>query len=208
MIQLYPHITIPFLPIPLYTSHTIGEMLGKDGEQYHVLAGIDQDLVPRLRELSMDDADVALQKYTSDRKRFGEGSYEDWYTKGRTPFVLLHEKTKDLAGLVWFGPKPLGLKSLKHLTDVEIASERTMDAGEWHTIVYRSYPKFRGRGLMKQFTSFAMEMYTKHYPDARLWAGMHSENATGDSFVSSLGFETLEEACDREKNWLVMVKNK
>ena len=119
---------------------------------------------------------------------------------------MVHATTNDLAGLVWLGPKALGYKSLKHLTNQEIEAERDIKTGEWHTVVYRSYPKFRGKGLMKHFTRFAMDMYLEHTPDAKLWVGFHTDNSASQGLVSSLGFELCEEACDREAKWLVMIK--
>jgi RimJ/RimL family protein N-acetyltransferase len=194
------------LPVPLYTSLCIGETFDKDGEHYRIHLGLHVELAGRLKELSLDESDSELQLYTSDRKRFGEGSYEAWYAKNRTPFALVHTATEDLAGLVWFGPKPLGLRSLKHLTEEEIASEHTLNAGDWHTIVYRSYPKFRGRGLMKHFTRFTMDVYLKNMPHVKLWAGIQSNNAASAGLALHLGFEEHTEASDPDKGLLVMVK--
>lgn len=195
------------LPLPLYNSVRIGEALSKDGDQFSIHAGLNREHAKRLKELSLDENDSDLQKNTSDRERFGEGSYEEWYAKSRTPFALVHTATNDLAGIAWFGPKPLGRKSLKHLTDEELAlDEKSLDAGNWHTISYRCYPNFRGKGLMKAFVGFSMDLYVRSIPDVRLWAGINTENTASDALALSLGFRPLEEISDRQANWLVMVK--
>ena len=62
------------LPIALYESIQIGEMTDKDGEPYHIFLGLDRKLAETVKERSLDEADTDLQQYTSDRKRFGEGS--------------------------------------------------------------------------------------------------------------------------------------
>ena len=110
---------MPTLPIPIYTSARIGSMRSRDGETFTMYAGLEIDQVAQLRAYSLDETDEEIQKNTSDRQRFGEGSYEKWYAKGRVPFALVHDATGTLAAITWFGPKPLGRKSLKHLSEEE-----------------------------------------------------------------------------------------
>jgi hypothetical protein len=117
----------------------------------------------------------------------------------------VHEQSGQLAALVWFGPKPLGRKSLKHLSQSERAEdERAMDAENWHTIVYRSYNPFRGQGLMKQFVRMTMEVYLRSFPDARLWAGIYADNPASEGLAKALGFTVDEKRTDRSKKELVM----
>src|SRR5438309_1416527 len=101
------------LPISIYESTEIGQMVSTAGEQFCIRLGLSKDLVSQLRTLSRDESDIALQQYTGDSARFGAGLYEEWYGKGRTPFALVHVGSGALAGLVWFGPKSLGKKSIR-----------------------------------------------------------------------------------------------
>ncbi|MCE9541117.1 GNAT family N-acetyltransferase [Candidatus Kaiserbacteria bacterium] len=194
------------LSIPLYTSVHLGTLKQPDGTEFHVVAGLDRNLVRRLREHSLDETDTDIQKNTSDSKRFGpEGAYEEWYEKGRTPFALVHKLTGDLAALAWFGPKPIGRKSLRFLSEAELKEEGSQEVSEWHTIVYRSYKPYRGKGLMTPFMRFAMDEYLKFYPDAKLWAGLSVDNAASVALATKLGFKKSEEHSDPEKRWCAMV---
>ncbi|HVM73318.1 MAG TPA: hypothetical protein VMU13_00335 [Candidatus Paceibacterota bacterium] len=205
-VQIIPDGVGFILPIPIYTSTRIGSMRGKDGEQFVIVAGLDSDLVAQLKERSLDETDEEIQHNTSDRQRFGEGSYEEWYTKDRVPFALVEKTSGKLAGLAWFGPKPLGRKSLKHLSEEErTQDERTMDADNWHTIVYRSYRPFRGTGLMKPFVRFCMDTYCSIYPHANIWAGIYADNPASHALSEGLGFTVLETASDAASHETVMV---
>jgi len=195
------------LPLPLYQSVKIGEATGKDGTRFFIFAGLDKKLSADLKTLSLDESDVELQKNTSDRERFGLGSYESWYAKDRVPFALVNAETDELAAIAWFGPKALGRKSQKHLSEKEKQENENLIPNEnWHTISYRCYPHFRGKGLMKGFVGFAMNLYIKRNPGIKIWAGINSENMASDALASGLGFKVDEEASDREKHWLVMIK--
>jgi hypothetical protein len=123
------------------------------------------------------------------------------------PFALVHAETKRLAAVAWFGPKPLGRKSVKRLSEEEQNDEcHGVTAGEWHTLAYRSYPPFRGKGLMKSFVGFVMNAYLGAHPGAKLWVGLDTENPGSLGLSASLGFVVDEEASDRPSHWLVAVK--
>ncbi|MEX2052523.1 MAG: GNAT family N-acetyltransferase [Candidatus Paceibacterota bacterium] len=195
-------------PLPIFSSTYIGEALSKDGEKFSVFAGLDEKLILQLKELSLDETDEELQKNTSDFKRFGVGKYEDWYKKNRIPFALVHTASNSLAALVWFGPKPIGRKSLKHLSNAELSeNESDMNKENWHTISYRCYPNFRGKGLTKKFVAFCMDIYIKNVPNVRLWAGINTENSASSALALSLGFKLIDDFSDINNNWAVMVKD-
>lgn len=174
-INLKSDLELPSFPLPIYNEINIADAIGKDGDNFSVFLGLDKKMVAQLKVLSLDQNDTEIQKNTSDSKRFGVGSYEDWYKKNRTPFALVHEKTNKLAALVWFGPEPL-------------VGER----GNWHTVAWRSYPSFRGKGLMKEFTKFAMNIYSKNIPNIKLWITVKKENAGSVGLATFLGFQELE----------------
>jgi hypothetical protein len=129
-------------------------------------------------------------------QRFGKGSYEDWYSKGRVPFALVHRSSGALAALVWFGPKPLGRKSIKHLSEEERKDEYKAAGGNWHTIAFRSYPPFRGTGVMTDFVKTATAVYQKYFPDAKLWTSNARSNASSVALSEKLGYKADESLSD------------
>ena len=188
------------LPLPLYGMVKLGTLTSRDGEEFSMWIGADQEVVDKLKEKSLDTSDAAIQNNTSDRKRFGEGSYEEWYSKDRTPFTLT-DATGKLAAFTWFGPKPLGRKSLKYLSEEEQKKELEQKENVWHTLVYRAYAPYRGKGLMTDFVRFCVEVYKDHYPEAKLWVGMSATNAASAALASRIGFQKRDDLYDAEKNW-------
>ncbi|MDO8240979.1 MAG: hypothetical protein Q7T51_03310 [Candidatus Moranbacteria bacterium] len=191
------------LPVPIYSSIKIADAIDKDGIEYAMFVGIDEKYVQQLKELSLDKSDTAIQNNTGDRRRFGEGSYEEWYKKNRTPFVLIDKQKDVLAAIIWFGPKSLGKKSLKF-------GEESKDViqNEWHTVVWRCYPMYRGRGLMKAFSQYVMGVYKEQFlENIKFWAGMDNRNDAMVSLSLKLGFKADMENSDLKSNWLVVVKD-
>jgi len=176
------------LPLPIYETMHIADAIGKDGEKFSLLVGLDKNLALQLKTRSLDLNDIELQKNTSDFKRFGVGSYEDWYKKNRTPFALVHNDTGILTTIIWFGPEPL-----------------ISDENNWHTVAWRSYIPFRGKGLMKDFSNFAMNFYLKYFPNIHLWISLKNGNIGSQELASRLGFQILKEKSDDVS--CVMVKN-
>lgn len=192
--------------LPLFESREIGKAFGTTGTAFVIREGLDASGINQLKKHSLDTSDAELQK-TSDFERFGKGSYEDWYrSKERTLFALIEENTGTLAALAWFGPKPLGRKSMKHLSaDERAEDERAMDSHNWHTIVYRSYPPFRGTGIMKDFVRFCMDTYLKRHPKAKLWAGIYGANPASIGLATGLGF-AIRESSGSDTEETIMVK--
>jgi RimJ/RimL family protein N-acetyltransferase len=189
----------------LYETNILATAENADGVRFNIVEGLSEKMAKELKKHSLDTTDTELQK-TSDHERFGKGSYEEWYTsKERTLFALVHAETEELAALAWFGPKPFGRKSAKHLSSEERSQdERLLDSGAWHTIVYRSYAPFRGKGLMKDFVRFCTEKYLGRNPGGKLWAGIYSENPASIGLAKALGFTIAEEG--RGTNETLMVK--
>ena len=170
------------LPLPIYESVKIKE----DGD-FSIFVGLDKEHVEQLKKLSLDKSDVNLQKNTGDRKRFGEGSYEDWYLKNRTPFALIHNPTNALAALVWFGPKPLH------------------EGCKCHAVGWRSYIPFRGKGIMKDFSKFCIDFYLEKIPGTGLWVLIKKGNTGSVVLAEVLGFKVDEKYSDDIS--IVMAKN-
>ncbi len=191
------------VPVPLYEAIRIGTAENKN-DYFDIFLGLDKAMVEKLRARSLDTADTDLQENTSDFKRFGEGSYDDWYSKSRVPFALMHKNTGALAALVWLGPKPLGRKSIKRLSEEELKNEKTVESGGWHTIVFRSYLPFRGQGLMKEFVRATTDVYTHYCPDAKLWAGINRKNLASIALAEKLG-HTIDES-HSDPTWVAMTR--
>lgn len=192
-------------PLPMYSMQKLDTIPSPEGIPFDIMLGLDKDLVAQLKQLSLDTSDADLQANTSDFKRFGEGSYEEWYGKDRTPYALTDAMGK-LAALAWFGPKPLGRKSLKYLSPEELAKEHSQEKSEWHTIVYRSYEPYRGKGLMSPFMRYVIADYKKRYPEAKLWAGVNAANAASVGLAQKFGFVISEEHSDPEAHWYAMIE--
>jgi len=163
--------TLPELPLPVYASHTIGSMRMSDGTALSVVFGLSKEMAEALKAHALDDTDEELQKNTSDRARFGTGSYEDWYAKDRYPFALVTD-TGALAALIWLGPQAFPGE----------------EAGEWDTMAFRSYVPYRGKGIMTPFGRFAIQTYLALKPGHRIWLETDATNAAAIGLYEKLGF--------------------
>jgi len=185
------------LPPPLYVSHEIGTVTAKDGRTFNAVMGLPKELVEQLKERSLDLSDTELQENSSDYKRFGEGSYEEWYAKERTTFALVDPANGKLAAVGWLGPKPLGRDSAKHLSeDEQGVDERALASGDWHTISFRSYGEYRGVGLMKEFSKLVLDAYKKGYPNAKIWSITDRTNKGSTKLSESMGLIEHPESTD------------
>lgn len=164
------------LPLSLYGRIDLTPLDGL-GAGLTMVIGLDRELAAQLKNYSLDMSDTALQAGTSDYKRFGTGSYEEWYAKGRIPFALVDEKG-NLAALIWVGIKPppsdIGYKS--------------GEPDEWDTIAFRSYEPYRGRGLMTPFGSLVLTFFATHRSGRKLWLETNADNAAGLRLYEKLGF--------------------
>lgn len=177
------------LPLPLYGSVVLATLTSRDGAPFTVQAGLSEAQAALLRERSLDAADELLQRQTSDRKRFGEGSYEAWYGKGRFPLVLLDAQGK-LAALIWFGAEPMPGGDPSAL---------------WDTIAFRSYPPYRGIGIMSSFGRYALAKHDELFPGQRIWLVTDADNAAGVALYEKLGFESQGPAA--EEGRVLMIRS-
>jgi hypothetical protein len=189
------------LPLPIHTSVIIADAICKMGEEFDLVVGLSQEYIEQLKKLSLDESDIELQANTGDYERFGTGSYEEWYKKNRTIFALIHKQTDAIAALVWFGPKRFGEKSIKLGSNGVNQPEAV-----WHTVSVRSYPGFRGRGMMRNFLDFSMAFYKRFFIHIKFWAGMDARNPAVIHLLTTAGFEESRENSDLMANWLVMAK--
>lgn len=142
-----------------------------------MVAGLDRNLVRQLKQYSLNVNDAALQAGTSDHRRFGTGSYKEWYAKGRIPFALVDDADR-LAALIWVGPRPFP-------SDIEYKS-----SGEWDTVAFRSYEPYRGKGLMTHFGNAVLALFDIYRAGRKLWLETNADNAAGLRLYEKLGFVT------------------
>lgn len=178
---------LPAPSLSCFEYHELGLIQAKK-QTFIFGQGLSQKLVQQLKNYSLDAADTAIQEGTSDYYRFGVGDYEAWYNKKRMPFVALDSETGALAALIWFGPKTLGQKSLKHLSSEEQANAAASSDSSWHTVSYRAYNPYRGVGLMKPFCQETIRVYQELFPEAKLWLSVDTENEASFGLAEALGF--------------------
>ena len=132
----------------------------------------------------------------------------------QTPAQIVFEDSKTLA-LLDIYPAVNGhtlylLKEhypiLPYLSEEELRKEGQQKETQWHTLVYRSYPPFRGKGLMGAFVRFAIQKYRERYPDVKLWVGLNEANAASVALATTLGFHKREDLVDAEARWFAMTQ--
>ncbi|MFM2414636.1 MAG: Acetyltransferase domain [Candidatus Parcubacteria bacterium] len=177
----------PISELPCFASIPLSEVTVR-GNTFTFNEGLEREHVAQLQAYSLDLNDQSLQQATSDHERFGTGSYEAWYAKQRIPFTFIEKERNLLAGLIWFGPKPLGRKSLKHLDAQSRHEELLQKETMWHTVSYRAYNPFRGTGIMKPLCTRAIDAYKTLFPSSKLWLSIDTENEASFGLAESLGF--------------------
>lgn len=179
-------------PPPIFSSTFVAWLACPGLDRLSVQYGLDTHAVSKLRDKSLNRDDVELANNTSDKRRFGDGSYERWYAKSRYPFVLT-DQDHELAGLIWFGPEP-------------VPNGVQLDQGalvqEWDTIAFRSYPPYRGKGIMTAFSLMLLKLHKTMRPGRGLWLETRPHNKAGIALYRKLGFSAVGE--DAQKN-IVMV---
>jgi GNAT superfamily N-acetyltransferase len=181
------------LPLALYSSEQVATVTGKAGVLYSVVLGLDQSLARELKEKSLDTSDAELQRNTSDYTRFGTGSYEKWYAKGRVPFAAL-DSDGHLAAVIWFGPDDFP----------QMQGVRLPAPGKWDTIAFRSYAPHRGTGIMSPFSAVVVEMHDRLAPDRILWLETNTDNEPGKALYRKLGFS--DAGLRKENGRLLMIR--
>lgn len=145
------------------SARVIGTATSGD-RSFSVYEGLTDALIDELTLRSLDETDIELREQTSDKTRFAEGAYASWLRKERYPYALVDANGK-LAALIWYGP----------------------EGGE-DTIAFRSYPPYRGAGLMGDFSRFVLERFREQRPGRALSLKTNSGNEAGIRLYEKLGF--------------------
>jgi len=146
-----------------------------DGLEY----GPDERLVEQVITYSNSESDKDLREATSDKERCKEvDAYTQRDKKGSFPFELTDERGI-LASLIWYGPaQPPMLNN----------QGRPEPDQKWDTIAFRSYPPFRGQGLMRAFVDAVLRRHASDRPDHNMWLSVKAENMRAQELYRSLGF--------------------
>lgn len=179
-------------PLALYESERLGEAVSEDGTVFSIVRGLSEPLAEDLKRHSLDESDTELMQGTSDRRRFGEGSYDAWFAKGRYPYALAHGNA--LAALIWFGAEELP----------EEFATYGGNAGTNDTLAFRSYEPYRGKRLMGDFSRFVIDAYAKNHAGRTLWLQTNTDNAPAIRLYERLGF--VQKGTREDNGRLVMVQ--
>lgn len=163
--------------MPLFATARIAGF-ENGGHVYAITLGFSEDVAQSLIAHAKDESDDALRAFTGDAERFASlDSYANWYRKDRTAFALIEEKTEALAACIWFGEKepPVAVPQQEGRT--------------YHTASFRSYPPYRGKGLMKPFARFVLDTYQKQFGDVCIWLSTSEDNTVALGLYHALGFK-------------------
>ncbi len=190
-LRITPHsLELPARP-ELYETRELARAVSDTGEEFNIVFGLSRALAEELRRHSCDQEDAELMKGTSDRARFCDGAYEDWFQKERYAFALTKEGA--LAAVIWFGPSALP----------EVLGEFAGAPAD--TLALRSYLPFRGKGLMTDFSRFVLAAHARLRPGRTLWLQTNADNAAGIRLYQKLGF--VERGTLADNGRIVMIQS-
>lgn len=171
---------MPALPLTLYTSSCIAEMIIAPFGASDIVVGLTRDMVDKLILRTQDKTDTELA-LTRDAKRFvNHESYSSWFRTERIPFALIHRATSELMALAWMGEAPIEKGAADH--GVHNMGVKLV------TVAYRSYPPYRGNGFMTSFMEYVLTQYKKDQPKSTFWVSIDPQNVPSLSFAKKLGF--------------------
>lgn len=124
---------------------------------------------------STNTNDTALQKNTSDMKRFSSReNLAKWYSdEARYTFTLV-SKEWEIAGILWYRPSlPPIIVEEREKEKIKELFEKTEFA---HTGGIRIYPNFRGKGLATPFLQQSEKYYKQIFPTGWICIDIDEEN--------------------------------
>jgi len=188
-------------PLEIYKRIEIGK--ARNDETYSIYLGLNKKDADQLTAYAADKNDKALQQNTSDYERFVEKGYGNWYSKGRFPFILINDATKELAAIIWVGPKQLPKgKFLKPLAQKNPC---------FYTFAIRAFGKYRGKGLVTPFLNFISKVIEDGIEDSIVWLIVEKANEPAKGLYKKFGFEKVEyefedDSLQRKKEIMLLEK--
>lgn len=153
---------------------------------FEVKEGITDKQIDQLIEYSANDESVA--KFTSDRERFkNRKAFDEWQNQGREIFTL-NNKSGDLMGIIWLGPKAIPEAEWKGKIDKDKYKL---------SFAIRIYGEARGKGLAIDFMKECLKN------KKNIWLATSDDNFAAKALYSKFGFRQISEIS--ENNKIVMV---
>lgn len=160
-----------YFPLPEFGETRCLESLW--GLELHI--GISKNHFWDIVKNSTNTNDTALQKNTSDMKRFSsKENLEKWYSdEARYTFTLV-SKEWEIAGILWYRPSlPPIIVEGREKEKIKELFEKTEFA---HTGGIRIYPNFRGKGLATPFLQQSEKHYKQIFPTGWICIDINEEN--------------------------------
>jgi hypothetical protein len=120
------------------------------------------------------------KKYFPQIKKFLlKENFVDLQAENQTAFSMVHKQTNALAAVILFAPEKL-----------------MMSDENWHRLAWRSYTPFRRRGLTANFLKYAIEIYIKNFPFAKIWTRIPLDRPAKIKLLEELGFEAKSDIAE------------
>lgn len=189
------------LPLPLYHREQIARASHETLGSMSVYMGLDEGDANQIKKYSLDLEDKALQEGTTDYQRFGIADYAERYqAKPRTSFILVSDKTAEIAAYIWFGPQ-----KLPELTIADGMEDVVAHEAQWYTSSYRTYGSYRGARIMTTFSKYIIDLYRDIYPDNPMWLAVQKDNQPAIKLYEKIGFEVAAEDT-KEEEFIMILK--
>lgn len=165
--------------------------------------GLDASMAEALTARSADkEGDPGLFRYVDDGDAFSSPEACLAWAGGKDVFVCT-TGTGGLAALVWLTPKPLPITLPEGESLAEVAPEA------WDAMSFRSYPPYRGRGIMQPFGSEVVAWHDAYRSGRALWLQVDAEFTPAQVLYTELGFRPVGDLYttyrDEERRKLIMV---
>ncbi|MCH8518951.1 GNAT family N-acetyltransferase, partial [Candidatus Gracilibacteria bacterium] len=157
--------------------------------RYELHLGIQERHIKDIISYTKDEDDIALQKNTSDNKRFASReSIKKWYSdNGRRVFSLIGGEG-ELLGITYFRPS-LPPDIIKGEDRGFI--EKIKDAIHTSTAAIRLYPLARRKGLAAPFLSASERVYRSEYHETIICVDIEEENIPSRKVFEHLGYQFI-----------------
>ena len=148
--------------------------------------GISQEHIEKIIDYAADNQDQALQKNTSDSKRFAtRETMEKWYTNsGRRVFTLINPNG-NLLGISYFRPS-----LVPEIIEVHNSTlcENLKNTAQSSTGAIRLYPLARGKWLAKDFLKVSERVYRSEFPDTHICVDIEEKNIPSRKCFEGCGY--------------------